>query len=250
MEIYADLFVLINCLCDGLLLLSCALLLKKRVKLFRLALSSLLGGGYAFVYLLLYRSPVSTGILSLCTSLAMVLCFFGYHGFSIFLKRVLLFYLLSFLLGGAVGAVHSLLLTYVTPSQKGALLILLLLLAALLGCCLLARAILFKRQQTALLSFTLGGESYRVKGLLDSGNLVKDPLSCRPVVLLDPKILKYAPLCDRTVFINTVTGQKALPAVLPDKAAINGTSRDLCIALCPPPKQGYGNTSALLPFFP
>ena len=247
MEIYADLFVLINCICDGLILSCTALLLKRRLPLLRLLIASLAGGCYALGYLLLYPAPWALFPLSLLTSLAMVLIAFGYHGHGVFLKSCFCFYLLSLVLGGAVGAIQSILLTYLISSQMGSLFILLALLLSLFLLCLWARSYLLKRKKTALLSLAVSGCRYQTKGLLDSGNLLKDPKSGRPVVLLDPLFLKERPFCDREIHVITVAGTKILPAFLPEKALIDGLPQKICIALCPPPENGYGNTPALLP---
>ena len=82
MEVYADLFVAINCLCDGTIVAITALLLKRRVNKRRILLSSLLGGVYAFLYPLFYPAPVLLAILSIGTSLLMVLFayLFGVNG--------------------------------------------------------------------------------------------------------------------------------------------------------------------------
>ena len=248
MEIYADLFVLINCLCDGTVTALTALLLKRRVKKRRILAASLLGGLYALVYLLLYPSPLLLALLSVLTTLFMVLAAFGFHGPAAFCRALFVFYLMSLAAGGMVGILNNL-FTYLLPSRGLSLLLLLLLLFALFIFGLFAGKIflLEQKRRVATLCFSLEGKDYRLKGLLDSGNLLTDPFSGSPAVLVDPTVFERPPFCDRVLHIHTPAGKRELPAFLPEKAEINGIPRKICIALCPPPKGGFGGTPALLP---
>lgn len=248
MEIYADLFILTNCLCDGILLHLTALFLNRRVKAHRLILSCILGGIYSLLYLLLFPSPIILSLLSVCFSLLMVFLTFGFHSLLSFLKPVFFFYLLGFLAGGMISSLQNTLLTYWALDPSFALFILLILFSLLFACLIIIKALFTQKSRSATLSFTVNHQSYKVLGLLDSGNLLFDPRSCFPVVLLDPDFLKEHPPCDRSITLQTVAGARELPAFLPQNAAINGIPRKICIALCPPPKGGFGKHPALLPY--
>ncbi|MBQ8236114.1 MAG: sigma-E processing peptidase SpoIIGA, partial [Clostridia bacterium] len=95
MELYADLFVVINMLCDLAVLLLCGRLIGKKIKKRRLFLSCLLGGGYAFLWLLLYPMNLLLFMLSVLCSLFMVLIAFGRQRLTSFLRTLLYFYFVS-----------------------------------------------------------------------------------------------------------------------------------------------------------
>lgn len=249
MELYADLFLLVNFFCDLLVLWVCARLLYRRVKKRRLFFSAAIGALYALTWMLLYPAPLLLFFLSFLCSLLMVLAAFGFHGWSVFFKALGSFYLTCLLLGGAAGGVHAAIGRVLPPLY--ALLTLTLCLGSGTLFCLFFGRLLIKerRKESAMLTFVADGKCYRVKGLVDSGNLLLDPLSLFPAVLLDPSLFDLPPPCDRTLLIKTAAGEELFPSFLPEKATVDGIERCICIVLCPPPHGSFGGFPALLPLF-
>lgn len=249
MELYADLFLLVNFFCDLTVLWLCARLLCRRVKRRRLLLGAGIGALYALLWMLLYPAPLPLFLLSVLFSLLMVLAAFGFHGKKSLLKALCFFYLTCLLQGGVVSAISNAIGRMLPPLY--ALLTLTLCLGmGSLFCLTVGRG--FEKagkKKSGELTFVTEGTAYRVKGLVDSGNLLLDPFSLFPVILLDPTLFDRPPPCDRTIPIKTAAGQRCLDAFLPEEARVDGIPRQVCIALCPPPDGSFGGFPALLPPF-
>lgn len=248
MELYADLFVVINMLCDLAILLLCGRLMGRKIKKRRLFLSCLLGGGYAMLWLLLYPMNLLLFFLSVLCSLFMVLTAFGIQKLSSFLRTLFYFYLVSLLMGGVVSSAYALLSATSLPAFGALGILLVLILFGGLFC--LTGGRLYKTQnqrQNLRLTFHTGEEIFTLPGLYDSGNLMIDPATLYPVALIDPAFFDIPPPCDRTLLMKTPTGELPLPAFLPKEAFINGKECQICIGLCAPPDGSFGGFSLLLP---
>ena len=119
-----------------------------------------------------------------------------------------------------------------------------------------------KRKRTArecFLTVTQGGIAVTLNGIFDSGNLLTDPLSGRPVIVAaEEALLPLLPEEMRRAFLSkdpaamtvlppdlarrirlipsrSVGGSVLLSAFLPDAVRINGVEKDALLALSPTP---------------
>ena len=199
-EVYADLLFLINAAMDGLCLLLTGKLLHRRVKTWRVALAAALGGVYAVAVLF---PDVGAG-LSLLLDLAMCLAMCGITfggrgggGIRGLFSAVGVYFLLSMALGGIMTALYHLLnragwvsllseLTGAGGDGLGSWLFLLLALVggglSLWGGRLSRRA---GRISFCTVQVELDGRQVVLRGMVDSGNLLRDPMGGRAVICAD-----------------------------------------------------------------
>lgn len=199
-EVYADLLFLINAAMDGLCLLLTGKLLHRRVKTWRVALAAALGGVYAVAVLF---PDVGAG-LSLLLDLAMCLAMCGITfggrgggGIRGLFSAVGVYFLLSMALGGIMTALYHLLnragwvsllseLTGAGGDGLGSWLFLLLALVggglSLWGGRLSRRA---GRISFCTVRVELDGRQVVLRGMVDSGNLLRDPMGGRAVICAD-----------------------------------------------------------------
>ncbi len=255
-EVYADLLFLINAGMDGLCFCLTGKLLHRKLSAGRVVLSSLLGGLYAVLSLFL-----STGqAVALCTDLAVcvLICLvaFGGKGAGGW-RRVLLsvgvYVLLSMVLGGVMTALYSLLNRAGIPSllpegEDGLGSWLFLLLTVVGGTVSLWGGRLFRRAATRVpcaVTVTLRGKSVTLAGMVDTGNLLRDPVGGRAVIcadgdglgeLLSPELARalrgdrdsLASLSPdegrrvRVIPAGTATGGGILYGFLPDTVTVTG----------------------------
>lgn len=286
-EVYADLLFLINAGMDGLCLLLTGKLLQVKLSPLRVLLAALLGGIYAVVALFL----VPQGrILSL--SLDLVVCllmcgmaFWRRRGGRKTAAAMGVYLSLSMALGGVMTALYGLLNRTGLASLLGIwskeggdgpaawLFLLVTLMGAgvsLWGGRLFRRA---KATRICTVSVTLNGKTVTLRGLVDSGNLLRDPLGGRAVIcareealreLLSPSLaavlrgespqrVKLSPGDARRLRVipaSTATGQSLLYGFLPDcVTVVSSGGREECrvdaaIALTLIPTEGV---EALLP---
>ena len=199
-EVYADLLFLINAAMDGLCLLLTGKLLHRRVKTWRVALAAALGGVYAVAVLFPDMGAGLSLLLDLAMCLAMCGITFGGRGgggIRGLFSAVGVYFLLSMALGGIMTALYHLLnragwvsllseLTGAGGDGLGSWLFLLLALVggglSLWGGRLSRRA---GRISFCTVQVELDGRQVVLRGMVDSGNLLRDPMGGRAVICAD-----------------------------------------------------------------
>lgn len=193
-EVYVDLYFLINVSMDLLCLLITASLLHCPVRRWRAVTAALLGGGYAVLSLLLSLGGAISLLLDLCG--ALLLCLVAFHsagqGFWRSVRASLVFALCSMTLGGVMTALYSLLNRWNLPldALQGdglsvwtfALLSAVASIATLRGGRLSA---LSQKTKRITLSLSLFGKELTLSAMVDSGNLLRDPVSGKSVIVAD-----------------------------------------------------------------
>ncbi|MBQ9785367.1 MAG: sigma-E processing peptidase SpoIIGA [Clostridia bacterium] len=248
-EVYADLYFLVNMGMNLLSLMLAARLLHRPVKRWRAILAAASGGLYA-VLALLFGSHGVLGFLA-DVALAFVMCAitFAERGgrFSRLIKCTAVQFLTSILLGGVMTALYSLLNRLNLPLEAlqgdGISVWLFVLLSAAAGLAT-ARGGKFLRRSDVTKSVCVcaktEGRVLKFTALVDSGNLLCDPISGRGVIVVDrKKLLPALPValrdalakdtptewmrdarCARMIRLipaKTATGERLLPALSPDE---------------------------------
>lgn len=247
-EIYGDIYMLINALCDFPVLFLTACLLRRKVKKRRLFLGALIGGCYALLYLYIAGRFLLSAFLAFLFSMLMVFAVFSFGNFRFFLRALICFFVVSLLMGGAVTALHRFLLKTL-PSPLAAQGILLLFLSLSAFGALLGGKILESRCRVrdVELNFTVNAETFQISGLVDSGNLLTDSETGLCVIILSPEIFKKgAPRCERLLPLRTVTSEASFPCFLAEKLCVNGRECKALLAIAPDP-HSFGGAQALVP---
>lgn len=246
-EVYADLYFLINTSMNLLSLMLAASLLHRRVRRVRALMGAAFGGLYA-VLALLFGAGGLLGFLADC-ALAFVMCAITFATpqgkFSTLLKYTGVQFLTSMLLGGVMTALYSLLNRLELPLESlegdGISVWLFAALSIAAGIAT-ARGGRLLRLSNATKSVTLRAELFgnalTLTALVDSGNLLRDPISGKSVIVVDrQKLLPALPvplraalekdtpaawLSDgryakhiRLIPTKTATGERLLPALKP-----------------------------------
>jgi stage II sporulation protein GA (sporulation sigma-E factor processing peptidase) len=225
----------------------------------RAALSSALGAIYACAALFMTVPGTLALVLDLavCLVMCVIVCGGRGRGLSRLLVPFGLYFGVSFAVGGVMSGMAALLSRLELPLQKdeGAISSLgFFLLAAVGGLCTFLWGRLCQRRAKgarAELTLTLAARHLTVRGLVDTGNLLTDPVSGRPVVILDKKLAAGwlpPPLRDlgeadlsrlphelarrvRLIPARSVTGASMLVAILPDAAALDAGRGPLPVEL-------------------
>jgi stage II sporulation protein GA (sporulation sigma-E factor processing peptidase) len=202
--VYADLLFLINAGMDGLCLLLTGRMLHRRVKGWRVILSSVLGGVYAVVALLPDFGTGPSLLLDMAICLAMCGLVFGSKssgGRRGLPAAMGVYFLLSMALGGIMTALYHLLnrggwaehLAFLTEGGGDGLGSWLFLLLALVGggISLWGGRLGRRAGRVAFCAVTveIGGKTATLRGMVDSGNLLRDPMGGRAVICAEKKAL-------------------------------------------------------------
>jgi stage II sporulation protein GA (sporulation sigma-E factor processing peptidase) len=203
LSVYLDVIWALNLLFDSLLLYLSAIFLKRQIRIWRI----IAGGFIGSLIIVLSFTPIHTysnhPISKLLFSVFMVLIVFGYKRLSFFIKALMTLYVTTFLIGGALIGAHYFVQFDSEMSTK-------VMIASVTGFgdpiswlfVLLGFPIAWhfskrniesmemtKIQFDQIVNVTLkiNTESFTIKGLVDSGNQLYDPLSKLPVMFVSIK---------------------------------------------------------------
>lgn len=193
-DVYVDLYFLINFSMDLLCLLLSATLMHRRVGRWRAALGAAIGGVYAVASLLLSSGGVLTLAADLAAAVVICAVAFWSRGSRLWglLRLALVFALTSMILGGVMTALYSFLNRLDLPfdALRGdglsvwsfALLTAVASMATLGGGRLLG---ISRKTRSVELDVTLFGRSLTLRAMVDTGNLLRDPVSGRAVIVCE-----------------------------------------------------------------
>lgn len=199
MTVYLDIVFLENLCMNYVILLATGLICKNGIKHLRLFLSSTIGSLYAVIAFLPILKIYTNVLLKIILSIAMIYLAFGPKNIKEMFKKLMVFYLTSFAFGGCAFA----LLYFVKPEnifmKNGVLVgtypIKIAILGGLLGFTLIVttfkivKSKLNKKDMFCELEIILEKQSQRVIAMIDTGNMLKDPISRMPVVVVQKENL-------------------------------------------------------------
>lgn len=206
MAIYLDVIWFLNFSFDLFLLLLTNILLKQKLMKIRILIGALIGSGIV-VLLFTPFAPIATHPLGkLSVSVFMILAAFGFKRFKYFAKCLLTFYFVTFMVGGAMMGAHYFIQTEIgftdgilmtNSGGFGDPVSWLFVIAGFPAAWYFSRKRLDdlemkKIQYDIIVSVyvRIGETSFTLKGLIDSGNQLYDPISKSPVMIADANKLK------------------------------------------------------------
>lgn len=272
--VYGDVYLAINFTMDWLALYLTAKAAKLPVRPLRISIAAALGAGYALASLFLPDGNALSTFTALAFPVLLILIAFGWQGgWRELLRPLAAFWAVSFLLGGAATAVSYLVARWaereaVISGQVETLpadlpfwgvLLLALVVGAVVSLLLRVRK---KLPQTVTVEVGESAESLvTLSGMVDSGNLLVEPLSGHSVILVDRSAAAFLPselafLRDgsapaltprlRLIPYSTAAGEGILYGYLPRVVRVNGKLRAACVAVAPLP-EGERKVDAIVP---
>ena len=210
MTIYVDVVFMENLLINYIILCATAIIGKTKIHIFKFILASCFGSLYAILNYIINLTTFENFLLKLFISVFMILVSFENKKIKTFLKNLLMFYLTSFTFGG----VAFMLLFFVSPEsvvyENGHFIGIYPMKIAVCGgflgfliITLVAKFIKGKIQNTLCdLEIAFKGKVIHIKTLIDSGNLLKEPITNQDVIVVQKSCL--AELIDKSI-IDEVT---------------------------------------------
>lgn len=196
MTLYIDVIFLENVMMNYVILLSTQILSKEKRNRLRLIISSIIGSLYSLMEYISKIDVYSNQLLKIILSIAMVYIAFKANTFKKIIKQLLIFYLTSFTFGGCA----FFLLYYIRPEQiltdSGKYILKIVILGAILGFFILnlvpkiIKNRIDKNITINLIKIFYNGKAHIVKAMLDTGNLLCDPITKTPVVIVEKNELK------------------------------------------------------------
>ena len=199
MTIYIDVVLIENLIMNYIILLATGLILKIEINHIRLILASLLGASYSIVAYTGAIEVYSSFILKIILSILIVYIAFNPQNTKKMWKELLLFYLTSFVFGGAAFA-----LIYIVKPQDilmknglflGTYPLKTVMLGAIVAFTIILTAFtivkkkITKQDMFCEIEIELNEEKIRINTMIDTGNMLKEPITNTPVVVVEHTLL-------------------------------------------------------------
>ena len=244
MKIYLDLIMILNFIFDFILLLSVSILLRRKASIIRMILASFVGGLSIFLLFIKINS-LQLFIFKIIISIFMVLICFGYQSIKYTIRNLIYLYLSSIVLGGFLYFLN----VEFSYKQYGLIfinngysinVIFLIIFSPIIIYIYVRQGKLLKNNYSNyyLLNMYLNNTKYSLNAYLDTGNNLIDPITHKPVILIDKKIpcekfyyIPYKGINDVGVLkcmkvdkieVNGITKYKVLVGILNQKIKIDG----------------------------
>lgn len=199
MTIYIDVVLLENLMMNFIILLATGLILREKIKKIRLLLSSLLGAIYSVVSYMSILEIYSSMILKIILSIVIIYIAFNPQNMKKMWKDLLIFYLTSFVFGGAAFAFIYIIKPQEILMKNGLFLGTYPLKTIILGTIIafivimtaftVIKSKITKKDMFCRVSIMLNGKIIETMAMIDTGNLLKEPITNTPVMVVEHTLL-------------------------------------------------------------
>ena len=199
MTIYIDVVFFENLIMNTIILIATGIILKQKIKWIRIILGGSLGAIYSIMTYISSLQIYSNLILKIILSILIIYIAYNPQTVKQLWKSILIFYLTSFVFGGAAFA-----LIYIVKPQEilmknglflGTYPLKTVILAAIIAFIILITAFtiikskLNKKDMFCEIKVKLNNKLIETKAMIDTGNLLKEPITNTPVIILEHTLL-------------------------------------------------------------
>lgn len=195
MTIYLDVVIVENLIMDAIIIYATAIVLKVKIRHLRIIISSLIGAIYSVLSYISDLEIYNNLFLKIFLSIVMVYIAFSPQNIKTLMKQILIFYLTSFLFGGVAFALIYVIKPQEILMKNGLFLGMYPLKTVFLGA-IVATAILItafkvvksnitKKDMMCNVSIELNNKTVNIKTMIDTGNMLKEPISGLPVIVVE-----------------------------------------------------------------
>lgn len=199
MTIYIDVVLIENILMNYIILFTTGLILKIKIKHLRLILASFIGAIYSIIAYMGILEIYSSIVLKIILSIIIVYISFNPQNIKKLWKDILIFYMVSFVFGGAAFA-----LIYIVKPQDilmknglflGTYPLKTVLLGAIVAFIIIITAFtvvktkISKKDMYCQIKIKINGKYIKAKTMIDTGNMLKEPITNTPVIIVEHTLL-------------------------------------------------------------
>ncbi len=199
MTIYIDVVLIENLIMNYIILLATGVILKTKIKHFKIIMSSLIGAIYTILAYVITIPIYSSFFMKFLLSIIIIYVAYNPQNVKKMWKILIVFYLTSFVFGGAAFA-----LIYIVKPQDilmknglflGTYPMKSVVLAGIIGFIIIVTAFkivrnrITKRDIYKNVKIEIDGKQIHLNAILDTGNMLKDPITGSPVIVVEKSIL-------------------------------------------------------------
>ena len=195
MTVYLDVVFLENLIINYIIIYATGIISKSKMKQIRILLGSVVGAIYSIIYYILNLKMYSSVIIKIILSIAIIYVSFNSKNLKELGKQVLLFYLVSFVFGGAAIAIIYMANSHDITIQNGVLVGKYTLKTILIGIVVAYFTVIiaFKIIKTKIskkdlicdIEVKINNKKIKTQAMIDTGNLLKEPITNTPVIVME-----------------------------------------------------------------
>ena len=200
MTIYIDIIFIENIIMNAIILYATSIILKQKVQVVRVFISAIFGAIYS-IGMCLTKLPIFSSVISkFILSIVMVYITFKANNFKKLIKQNIIFYLTSFVFGGvALNLIYFLRPENISIKNglfTGEYVLKVIMLGAIIAFLIIKISIkIIKRKINTKdmycnVKLKINGNEIETKAIIDTGNLVKEPITNTPVVIVEESLLE------------------------------------------------------------
>ena len=199
MTIYIDIVLIENLIMNYIILFATGIVLKLKINQIRIIIASLLGAVYSIIAYAEILKIYSSFILKIVLSILIVHIAFNPQNAKKMWKYILIFYLTSFVFGGAAFALIYIIKPQDILMKNGLFLgtypLKTVMLSAIIGFVIIITAFsivksrISKKDMFCDIEIKLNEKIVKTKAMIDTGNLLKEPITNTPVVVIEHTLL-------------------------------------------------------------
>ena len=199
MSIYIDIILIENLIMNYIILYATAIISKNKVYHLRKILASLIGAIYVIIQYISKLNIYSNIIIKIILSIIIVIVAFKSQNFKSMFKQLILFYVTTFTFGG----VATYLIYVIKPTNiiikngmyVGTYILKVIFIGAIIGSIILIIAFkmtknkITKKDMICQIKIRLNKKEKTINAMVDTGNMLKEPITGNPVVVVEKSVL-------------------------------------------------------------
>lgn len=199
MTIYIDVVFIENLIMNYIILFATSIIIKVKVKHIRLILASILGAIYSIIAYMSILEMYSSVILKIILSVIIVYIAYNPQNVKNMWKYLVIFYMTSFVFGGAAFALIYIVKPQDILMKNGLFLGTYPLKTIILGTIVafvvivtsfkLVKSKISKKDMFCTIKININKVEIETKAMIDTGNLLKEPISNTPVIVVEHTLL-------------------------------------------------------------
>lgn len=237
MKIYLDLVMMLNFIIDFLLLMTVSIILKRNVSINRLLIGSFIGG-ISILFLFININSIELFIYKIIISILMCLITFKYISIKYTLINLGYLYITSIILGGFLYLLNlefSLKHIGIIFINKGISInfMFLLIISPIILYIYIkqSKSLKYNYNNYYNVEIIINKKKYNYIGYMDTGNILKDDLTGKPVILIDRRKVLFEITNFRLIPYTSINKKGLIKIIKPDKVILNNKEYNVLLGI-------------------
>ena len=184
-EVYLDVYFIINFAIDCISLYICGIALKRRSTFLKLSVSSSIGAIWAVFELFIDIGEVYDFLISTVVCTLMIIVAYKVCSFYQLIKYIMCCIAINSVFSGFYILVHNYILCYVTLTDKMLVVCLTIFISGIISILFIKFLLRSSKAAFIRVRITINGKTATFKAVIDSCNLLKDPISGVGIAFID-----------------------------------------------------------------